>query len=63
MTEALREEMLIAGHKVRVTVVDPGGVKTAIARNARVSGIEDKEAVADLRMESVAALVQLALTP
>jgi NAD(P)-dependent dehydrogenase (short-subunit alcohol dehydrogenase family) len=33
-TEALRQEMLIAGHPVRVTCVHPGGVKTAIARNA-----------------------------
>ena len=37
MTEAIREEMLIAGHKVGVTAVHPGGIKTAIARNARVS--------------------------
>ncbi|WP_375497971.1 SDR family NAD(P)-dependent oxidoreductase [uncultured Jatrophihabitans sp.] len=32
-TEALRQEMLIAGHDVRVTCVHPGGIKTAIARN------------------------------
>ena len=44
MTEALREEMLVAGHPVGVTVVHPGGIKTAIARNARVSAKEDKEA-------------------
>ena len=37
-TEALREEMLIAGHPVGVTAVHPGGIKTAIARNARVPG-------------------------
>ena len=37
LTEALREEMLIAGHPVGVTAVHPGGIKTAIARNARVS--------------------------
>ncbi len=48
MTEALREEMLIAGHPVGVTAVHPGGVKTAIARNARVSEHEDKEATAKL---------------
>ena len=41
MTEALREEMLIAGHPVGVTAVHPGGIKTAIARNARVSANED----------------------
>jgi NAD(P)-dependent dehydrogenase (short-subunit alcohol dehydrogenase family) len=33
-TEALRQEMLIAGHPVKVTCVHPGGIKTAIARNA-----------------------------
>jgi NADP-dependent 3-hydroxy acid dehydrogenase YdfG len=40
-TEALREEMLVAGHPVRVTSVHPGGIKTAIARNARYSDRED----------------------
>jgi len=48
LTEALREEMLIAGHNVGVTAVHPGGIKTAIARNARVSKREDKEATARL---------------
>ena len=48
MTEALREEMLVAGHPVGVTAVHPGGIKTAIARNARVSEHEDKQATADL---------------
>ncbi|HEV7206956.1 MAG TPA: SDR family NAD(P)-dependent oxidoreductase [Jatrophihabitans sp.] len=33
-TEALRQEMLVAGHNVQVTCVHPGGIKTAIARNA-----------------------------
>ncbi|HEY3630863.1 MAG TPA: SDR family oxidoreductase [Jatrophihabitantaceae bacterium] len=33
-TEALRQEMLVADHPVRVTCVHPGGIKTAIARNA-----------------------------
>jgi NAD(P)-dependent dehydrogenase (short-subunit alcohol dehydrogenase family) len=33
-TESLREEMLVAGHPVEVTCVHPGGIKTAIARNA-----------------------------
>jgi NADP-dependent 3-hydroxy acid dehydrogenase YdfG len=33
-TEALRQEMLLAGHPVAVTTVHPGGIKTAIARNA-----------------------------
>jgi NAD(P)-dependent dehydrogenase (short-subunit alcohol dehydrogenase family) len=40
-TEALREEMLVAGHPVAVTAVHPGGIKTAIARNARVSDREN----------------------
>jgi hypothetical protein len=45
-SEALREELLIAGHPVRVTVVHPGGIKTAIARNARSSAREDHEETA-----------------
>jgi NADP-dependent 3-hydroxy acid dehydrogenase YdfG len=44
LSEALREEMLVAGHPVGVTVVHPGGVKTAIARNARGSGDLDQQA-------------------
>ncbi|HWJ81533.1 MAG TPA: SDR family NAD(P)-dependent oxidoreductase [Nocardioides sp.] len=56
MTEALREEMLIAGHKVGVTSVHPGGIKTAIARNARVSEHEDKEATAKLFDEKLATM-------
>jgi NADP-dependent 3-hydroxy acid dehydrogenase YdfG len=43
LSEAVREEMLVAGHPVGVTVVHPGGVKTAIARNARYSAKEDGE--------------------
>lgn len=53
-TEALREEMLIAGHKVGVTSVHPGGIKTAIARSARVSDKEDKAATAKLFDEKLA---------
>ncbi|KAB2812085.1 SDR family NAD(P)-dependent oxidoreductase [Pimelobacter simplex] len=53
-SEALREEMLIAGHKVGVTSVHPGGIKTAIARNARVSDKEDKAATAKLFDEKLA---------
>jgi NAD(P)-dependent dehydrogenase (short-subunit alcohol dehydrogenase family) len=33
-TEALRSEMLLAGHPVQVTVVHPGGVRTNIASSA-----------------------------
>ena len=36
-TEALRQEMAIAGHPVGVSCVLPGGVKTSIARSARVA--------------------------
>ena len=53
-TEALREEMLIAGHPVGVTSVHPGGIKTAIARNARVSGQDDDEPTAQLFDEKLA---------
>ncbi|GAB2875022.1 SDR family NAD(P)-dependent oxidoreductase [Nocardioides pacificus] len=53
-TEALRQEMLIAGHRVGVTAVHPGGIKTAIARNARVSSTEDKTATARLFDEKLA---------
>lgn len=45
-TEALRQEMIVAGHPVKVTCVHPGGIKTAIARNsAAVEGV-DQEALA-----------------
>ena len=40
-TESLRQEMLIAGHPVRVTCVHPGGVKTGIARNATLGSGHD----------------------
>ncbi|MBY6365694.1 SDR family NAD(P)-dependent oxidoreductase [Rhodococcoides corynebacterioides] len=46
-TEALRQEMLIAHHPVRVTCVHPGGIKTAIARNATVTGDHDQRSVAE----------------
>ncbi|SDI82995.1 Short-chain dehydrogenase [Frankineae bacterium MT45] len=40
-TEALRQEMLVQGHPVKVTCVHPGGIKTAIARNAgAVDGLD-----------------------
>ncbi len=35
-TEALRQEMAIAGHPVQVHCVHPGGIRTNIARHARV---------------------------
>ena len=54
MSEAVREEMLVAGHPVGVTVVHPGGIKTAIARNARNAADEDHEATARLFDEKLA---------
>jgi len=46
-TEALRQEMLIAGHPVKVSCVHPGGITTAIARNATAATGSDAEAIAD----------------
>ena len=48
LSESVREEMLIAGHDVGVTVVHPGGIKTAIARSGRVVGRADPAAAARL---------------
>lgn len=45
-TEALRQEMSLAGHPVRVTTVHPGGIKTAIARNATAAEGLDAAALA-----------------
>jgi NADP-dependent 3-hydroxy acid dehydrogenase YdfG len=43
-TEALRQEMQLAGHPVKVTTVHPGGIKTAIARNmTTVDGLDKHE--------------------
>ena len=46
-TEALRQEMLVAKHPVKVTCVHPGGIKTAVARNATVADGEDQQTLAD----------------
>ena len=45
-SEALRQEMKLAGHPVQVTCVHPGGIKTAIARNARATASHDRAHVA-----------------
>lgn len=46
-TEALRQEMVLAGHPVGVTTVHPGGIKTAIARNATTAeGLDQAELAA-----------------
>ena len=42
-TEALRQEMLLAGHPVQVTCVHPGGMKTAIVGNAGTVEGHDRE--------------------
>ena len=47
-TEAVRMEMLVAGHPVRVSCVHPGGIRTAIARSARTTASQDPVAVARL---------------
>jgi NADP-dependent 3-hydroxy acid dehydrogenase YdfG len=45
-TEALRQEMVLAGHPVGVTTVHPGGIKTAIARNATAAEGIDRDELA-----------------
>mgnify|MGYP003451993294 FL=1 len=43
-TEGLRQEMKLAKHPVQVTTVHPGGIKTAIARNATAAeGLDASE--------------------
>jgi NADP-dependent 3-hydroxy acid dehydrogenase YdfG len=46
-TEALRQEMLVGKHPVKVTCVHPGGIKTAVARNATVADGEDQQTFAE----------------
>lgn len=46
-TEALRQEMALAKHPVKVTCVHPGGIKTAIARNATTAEGLDQKALAE----------------
>jgi NADP-dependent 3-hydroxy acid dehydrogenase YdfG len=45
-TEALRQEMILAGHPVAVTTVHPGGIKTDIARNAAAAAGLDPDKLA-----------------
>jgi NADP-dependent 3-hydroxy acid dehydrogenase YdfG len=45
-TEALRQEMIQAKHPVKVTTVHPGGIQTAIARNATVAEGLDQASMA-----------------
>ena len=45
LTEAIREEMLVAGHPVTVTCVHPGGIKTGISRHGRTAAGLDASAI------------------
>ena len=47
-TEALRQELLLSRTPVAVSAVHPGGIKTAIARSARVTAGEDSATTAAL---------------
>src|SRR5246500_739399 len=45
-TESLRQEMILAGHPVKVTTIHPGGIKTNIVRNmSAVEGVDKSELV------------------
>ena len=46
-TEALRMEMILAKHPVKVTTVHPGGIKTAIARNSTAAEGLDTASMAE----------------
>jgi NADP-dependent 3-hydroxy acid dehydrogenase YdfG len=46
-TESVREDMIMARLPVGVTCVHPGGIKTAIARNGRVTSGEDHAKLAE----------------
>ncbi|HEX8096371.1 SDR family NAD(P)-dependent oxidoreductase [Jatrophihabitans sp.] len=46
-TESVRQEMLVAGHPVRVCCVHPGGISTSIVRNSRVAPGEDHAGLVD----------------
>ncbi|QWC84923.1 SDR family NAD(P)-dependent oxidoreductase [Nocardioidaceae bacterium] len=54
MSEAIREEMIVAGHPVAVSVVHPGGIKTGIARNSRVTKGQDQASTAKFFDEKLA---------
>jgi NADP-dependent 3-hydroxy acid dehydrogenase YdfG len=49
-TEALRQEMVVAGHPVGVTAVHPGGIKTSFGTNAEIAdgmGLSQDEVLAN----------------
>lgn len=52
-TEALRQEMLVAGHPVGVTCVHPGGIKTNIVNNATASNDGDTAGLSRLFEEKL----------
>ncbi|MFC7500490.1 SDR family NAD(P)-dependent oxidoreductase [Nocardioides sp. CPCC 206347] len=52
-TEALRQEMLVAGHPVGVTCVHPGGIKTNIVNNATASNDGDTSGLSRLFEEKL----------
>ena len=47
-TEALRQEMIVAGRPVAVTCVHPGGIKTNIANNSTAGGGRDAQRIAEV---------------
>jgi NAD(P)-dependent dehydrogenase (short-subunit alcohol dehydrogenase family) len=53
-TEALRQEMLVSGHPVRVSCVHPGGIRTPIARNAGAVAGLDRDVLARFFDEKLA---------
>ncbi len=54
LTEAIREEMLVAKHPVGVTCVHPGGIKTGIARHGRKTASLDATALDKIFDEKLA---------
>jgi butyryl-CoA dehydrogenase len=59
-TDALRMELEIAGSPVSATTVHPGGIKTNIARNARMD--ESAVALAGDQVDSAARFDKIAMT-
>jgi NAD(P)-dependent dehydrogenase (short-subunit alcohol dehydrogenase family) len=58
-TEALRQEMILARHPVKVSAVHPGGIKTNIVRNSTAAEGIDKERLSrtfDKRLASTSPL-------
>lgn len=47
-SEALRQELSLAGHPVKVTTIHPGGIKTSIVRNSTSAEGLDHDGLAEL---------------